>query len=102
MTIIGCGERVSLTYDGAPRGKKRRSAAGKKSDPAPAIPRLGDRIEAALESVGVTPERWRAAKAAIGLPATCRCAARKAWLDRLDETLGLGEKLAAFRAALRW
>ena len=66
------------------------------------VVRLGDRIESALESFGVTKERYAAAKQAIGLPATCNCAARRDWLNRLDAELGLGEKLAAFRGLLGW
>lgn len=67
----------------------------------PPVPRLGDRIGSALESLGVTPERWSEAKEAIGLPAGCNCAERKAWFNRLDERLGLGEKLGALQAILR-
>jgi hypothetical protein len=64
--------------------------------------RLGDKIGSVLESVGVTPERWREAKAAIGLPATCNCDARKAWLNALDAKLGLAEKLGTVAGLLGW
>jgi hypothetical protein len=64
--------------------------------------RLGDKLANALEAVGVTKDRWTAAKASLGLPATCNCPARQVWLNNLDESLGLGEKLGAFKALLKW
>ena len=59
---------------------------------------LGDVIEAVLTSVGITKERWIALKEQFGLPPTCNCEARKQWLNNL----GLGEKLDAFKQAMRW
>ncbi len=67
-----------------------------------AQPRLGDRIGSALESVGVTPERWAEAKAAIGLPATCNCDSRRDWINKLDEKLGLAEGLEKVKGLLGW
>lgn len=49
---------------------------------------LGDRIEQALTAVGVTQDRWREFKGAMGLPKTCNCNARKKWLNQLGEAFG--------------
>lgn len=43
---------------------------------------LGDRVERMLVSVGVTKDKWLAAKVAIGLPPVCGCEKRKAWLNK--------------------
>lgn len=75
---------------------------GAKVRPTRATKRLGDRVEFALTSVGVTKERWQAVKASLNLPPTCRCEARQKWLNKLDESLGLGEKLADFTKAIGW
>lgn len=66
------------------------------------IVRLGDRVELALESVGITKDRWIALKAKIGLPATCDCPSRKKWLSDLDASLGLGERIQLFTTKLGW
>lgn len=68
----------------------------------PEVVRLGDKIEGALASLGVTQDRWLAAKESLGLPATCNCDARRDWLNRLDEQLGLGEKLNKLTSFLGW
>ncbi len=61
----------------------------------PTPPGLGDRIESALTAIGITQERWKATKAAIGLPPTCNCDERKAgintaeqWVKELGSRLG--------------
>ncbi|MEM8864009.1 MAG: hypothetical protein AAGF31_00495 [Planctomycetota bacterium] len=46
---------------------------------------LGDRVKRLLSSVGITPDRYVAAKRALGLPPTCGCEARKEWLNRAGE-----------------
>jgi hypothetical protein len=46
---------------------------------------LGDYTERLLKSIGVTPERYVAAKAFAGLAPTCNCAARKEWLNKVGE-----------------
>lgn len=66
------------------------------------VVRLGDKIEEGLTSLGITKERWIATKERIGLPATCQCAERQAWLNKIDEQLGLGEKLGAFKNWMGW
>lgn len=48
---------------------------------------LGDDLEHALSAIGITQERWRAAKAQLGLPPTCNCDKRKAWLNRASVML---------------
>jgi hypothetical protein len=64
--------------------------------------RLGDKIESVLTGLGITQERWKAAKASIGLPPTCNCKSRIAWLNKLDNTLQLGDRLHGLKAALGW
>jgi hypothetical protein len=71
------GPTVTIGRTTAP-AKTRRSAA----------PKLGDRIESALQGVGVTKDLWIAFKAAMGLPATCNCDARKQYLNSLGDELG--------------
>jgi hypothetical protein len=44
---------------------------------------LGDRVESALSSIGITQERYKAAKRAIGLSDDCNCNERKEWLNKL-------------------
>jgi hypothetical protein len=66
------------------------------------VTRIGDRVESALTSLGITKERWEGVRATVGLPPGCSCNARKQWLNRLDQSLQLGEKLDRFSAALGW
>lgn len=49
-----------------------------------ARPLLGDRVEATLKKLGVTPERYAAAKELFGLPPSCGCEARREWLDKVS------------------
>jgi hypothetical protein len=49
---------------------------------------LGDHVESALESVGITMDRWIAFKKVFGGGPGCNCPARKAWLNKLGEQLG--------------
>jgi len=44
---------------------------------------LGDQIEKTLASWGITPEKYVEIKRRFGLPASCNCAARKAYLNRV-------------------
>lgn len=56
---------------------------------------LGDKIKVAFERVGITEERYKAAKSAIGLPPTCGCKNRQEMLNRWEEKARLwlaGEK----------
>ena len=48
---------------------------------------VGDKAAKMFAAVGITPDRYRAAKAAIGLPPTCNCAGRQAWLNRAGQWL---------------
>ena len=48
-------------------------------------PGLGDHVGRLLSSVGVTEDRYKAAKQAFGLPPTCSCAARREWLNKVSE-----------------
>lgn len=66
------------------------------------VVRLGDRIEAALGKIGVTKEKYRGWKEELRLPPTCNCERRKEWLNRLDEKVGLGEKVAEFKSFMGW
>ena len=47
--------------------------------------KLGDTTERILMSLGVTQERWVAAKKAVGLAPTCTCSGRKKWLNNLSD-----------------
>jgi hypothetical protein len=80
ITIVGnqvvsdtAGEIAAAPINAPPASRKR-------------LP-LGDYTERLLSSVGVTPDRYTAAKAALGMAPTCNCAKRKAWLNRAGEWL---------------
>lgn len=45
---------------------------------------LGDYTESLLASLGVTQERYKAAKELFGLPPTCNCSGRIEWLNRVS------------------
>ncbi len=49
--------------------------------------KIGDRTEKMLASVGITQERWQSAKALFGLAPTCKCKARKEWLNKVSDWL---------------
>lgn len=51
---------------------------------------LGDMVAEALATVGITPERYKNAKAAVGLKRKCDCPKRKAALNRLGRKIGIG------------
>ena len=55
----------------------------------PSEPGLGDLAKAFFKSVGVTEERYRAAKEALGLDPTCRCDDRRKWLNAMGHRLGV-------------
>jgi len=60
---------------------------------------LGDVMADFFESLGITKDRYKAAKAAMRLKATCGCDARRQWLNDLGESLGIigtAAKLAAW------
>ena len=52
---------------------------------------LGDLVGEFLATLGVTPESYVAAKEKVGLAPSCNCEARKVWLNKLGESVGVGE-----------
>jgi len=50
---------------------------------------LGDLTESFFTSLGITKERYQAAKAGLGLDPGCNCDARKKWLNELGGKLGV-------------
>ena len=48
-------------------------------------PGLGDYTESLLQSVGITKERYVAAKEMFGLAPTCNCDSRRDWLNRVSD-----------------
>jgi len=58
-------------------------------------PGLGDIVESALSSIGITQAAWVEWKKEHGLPPTCSCSARKEWLNRFGERFGKAAKAAA-------
>lgn len=61
---------------------------------------LGDWLEGKLAAAGISEDRYRAVKEAVGLTPTCNCHGRKEWLNKLGEALG--ESTDKLRAALGW
>jgi hypothetical protein len=51
---------------------------------------LGDHVSAALHRIGITPERYGNAKAAVGLKRKCRCRKRQQRLNELGRKIGIG------------
>jgi hypothetical protein len=51
---------------------------------------LGDLVEAGLTKVGITKERYIAAKGAVGLKRRCNCDGRREMLNRLGKAVGIG------------
>jgi hypothetical protein len=51
---------------------------------------LGDMVEAGLKAVGITEERYKEAKAKIGLSRDCNCGKRKAKLNAIGKKIGIG------------
>lgn len=49
-------------------------------------PGLGDRVAAALAKIGITEQRYKAAKAAVGLTLDCNCKKRQRALNRVKMT----------------
>lgn len=56
---------------------------------------LGDDLETMLTALGVTKDKWKAAKQKFGLPPNCGCAARQEWLNRVSENLQVKSKQLA-------
>lgn len=53
-------------------------------------PGLGDMVEGVLSAIGITEDRYRAVKAALGLKRKCNCGKRKKALNRLGRKIGIG------------
>jgi hypothetical protein len=51
---------------------------------------LGDMVAGALGAVGITPARYTAAKASVGLKRKCKCKERQAALNALGRKVGIG------------
>jgi hypothetical protein len=66
----------------------------------PEVVRIGDQIKAGLEHIGVVQADVEKLLAKIGLP--CGCDGRRRFLNGLDEAVGLGEKINAFKAFMKW
>jgi hypothetical protein len=56
----------------------------------PQPPGLGDMVAAGLASVGITKERYQAARAAVGLKRPCGCLKRQKKLNELGKRIGIG------------
>ena len=44
---------------------------------------LGDSLERALKTLGITQDRYVEVKEMFGLPPTCNCNARREWLNKV-------------------
>ena len=66
------------------------------------VVRLGDKIEAVLTQHGITKDAWREWKKEHGLPPTCNCDGRQAWLNKFDETFKIAEAVTGLKKLLRW
>lgn len=69
-------------YAAPPRLTAYKKAIATEAKPRPG---LGDYVESLLKSVGVTEDRYKHAKELFGLPPTCHCADRKAWLNKVSD-----------------
>jgi len=78
-----CGKRVAVGPEGT------RSFCSKnpivRHDQMATRNRLGDITEKALKSIGVTQDRYKAAKEIFGMSPTCNCDKRKEWLNRVSD-----------------
>lgn len=72
---VKCGYRTRLTDD---LTKIYRQCQ-------PATKGLGDFTENVLASIGITKDRYKAAKELFGLSPTCNCELRKQWLNRVSD-----------------
>lgn len=87
-------------------GHGRLIARGRKTTAVVAVapqapPQLGDELKAMLDSHGITPEWYRELKQKIGLPPSCSCPERQAWINQATEALPEGVRHASTRV-LRW
>jgi hypothetical protein len=66
----GCGTTLRRDYDQPPNCQCRGQQLA------------GDWLKSQFATIGITEEWYAAAKAALGMPATCACDARKQWLNK--------------------
>lgn len=84
-----CGKRVAVGPDGTRSFCKKKPIA--RHDHVRPKDGLGDITEKALKSIGVTKDRYKAAKELFGMSPTCSCDKRKKWLNRVSDWW-MGEK----------
>jgi hypothetical protein len=75
---VRCGYTLRRDYEKPPIWSCNHSPRSEK-------PGAGDKLESALAALGITPERYVAVKELFGLPPTCGCAKRKAWLNSVSD-----------------
>jgi hypothetical protein len=80
--VYGCGYVLKRDYEDRPV----RVCPGSPQGPPPVPnPGLGDAVESLLKGIGVTQDRYKAAKELFGLPPNCGCNARKEWLNKVSD-----------------
>ena len=62
---------------------------GAESQPPPAKRGLGDLAGDFFAAMGVTEERYKAAKVVLHLDPKCNCADRRKWLNEMGQKLGV-------------
>lgn len=94
ITCPVCGRRPRIVIPGLPLDRYHYPCGEKQNEPAAVARRaaaqvadkkLGDKVEAVLESIGITPDRYTKAKELFGLPPTCGCSKRKEWLNKVSD-----------------
>ena len=78
-----CGKRVAVGPDGT-RSFCRKKPIARRDQPGSSY-KLGDITETALKSIGITEDRYKAAKELFGLQPTCNCQKRKDWLNKVSD-----------------
>ena len=90
MTQINChcGKRITVEVPSKVKcqcGAKYETRHHTPDGTKPIREGLGDWTERHLQSIGVTKERYKAAKELFGLAPTCGCDARKQWLNSVSD-----------------
>jgi len=83
-----CGFELPLTLPYIPTipcGVAAAIAERIQNAPPRGEPGLGDILETALSSIGITKEWYVRVKERFDLPPTCDCEARKEWLNRVSD-----------------
>tara|TARA_Y100000593_G_scaffold33818_2_gene66463 strand:- start:10538 stop:10867 length:330 start_codon:yes stop_codon:yes gene_type:complete len=88
---VNCGKRVTSDNCNGLRSqcKPRRDLSGK--EVVHRTKSLGDITEGMLKRIGVTQDRYKAAKELFGLSPSCNCNKRKEWLNSVSDWW-MGEK----------